>query len=188
MDTENRKAWEKLSKESSKGWACFQEFLRLPVPRTLAAAAKATGRSRTQMKSYSSKYSWQSRAEAWDEELAKRERQATIAERERIGREHRESARLMRTLGTSNLVALAARQKKGQEKNDEFMVLSSAEARCLTKDGIELERGLIREAIEQEVGDTLGGEYDTSALNEEELTTLLGLMRKMESAGGNVCQ
>lgn len=175
-----RPAWERLDEEPEQAWAAFQLFLRLPVPRTQKKASDACGYSISQVKTWMYGFDWRERAAEWDEEQARAETRAILAERERIAKEHLRGASTMRQVGLMELQrrALMIRRKHEQNPQSDEQYLSDRDAIAMLEKGIALERQLLAEAREHE-----GGEpavvLDTAKLTAEEVAQLTALLAKI---------
>jgi len=69
---EDREPWERQPKEAAKAFACFVVYRDLgPMDRTVSAAARALGVTRTVPQRMSLQWRWEERAAAWDNDRQK---------------------------------------------------------------------------------------------------------------------
>ena len=69
-------AFEQQPRESDKAFAAFKVYLELGPQRSLAVAAKKLGKSKNMLEQWSRKFDWVARVQAYNAQLAQREREA----------------------------------------------------------------------------------------------------------------
>lgn len=74
--------WERQDGETARAYEAFTEYRDMGASRSLAKVGQKLGKSKAQMEKWSSKYSWVTRAEAWDFEA---DRQTRVALTRDIG-------------------------------------------------------------------------------------------------------
>lgn len=162
--------WGQLPTETGKLFEKFTVYRKLPPPRTLEDAAKATGLTFGYVRKLSMKYRWLERAAAWDAHLVAKEDKVIESERERLAKEHMQALALMRAHGTR---ALALDYKASKEKGT--AMLSAKDAASLLKDAVTLERLIVGEATSREAGTV---ELDLDGFKPEEVEAFLAFLRR----------
>lgn len=122
--------WERQPEESEEAFAGFAIYRDQQPPRSLRNAAKEAGKSFSLFGKWSTRWSWVSRAAAWDREQDRVKREADLRGRVEMSKRHAKEAKTL--LDTLLLPAreLAARWERRRKENpdrDPFESMSDKE-------------------------------------------------------------
>jgi len=131
----DRMPYERQPKETDPAWRAFVCYRDDPE-RSQQNVSKALGKSRQLVSTYSIKYRWRERVEAWDREADDRARAAKLDEIEEMQRRHIQIAQ-----GLQQLAALELQRKlKAARANQKEGRLSAKDLKELADLGTRLER------------------------------------------------
>lgn len=167
--------WERLISESPDDYMLFTHYLASPLPRSLEAFCKKSGRKYIDIYALASKNRWKDRCDAWDSKVQKQVLgvvlESKIATAKEYAEMHLNIAANMRELGAREIQNLTALAKK----SDIPGLIKPREAAQLIEMGVRLEREIVREmGLDTEVGNDL----DLSKLSDEEILELSRLTEK----------
>lgn len=87
--------WERQRHESHQAFQAFAAYRDMGTDRSTAKVAQRLGKSKTLMDRWSSRWAWVSRAQAWDAELDRQNRQAQEQARRDMAERHAKEAMLL---------------------------------------------------------------------------------------------
>jgi hypothetical protein len=192
--------WDQWPNENDNIFEAFREYLVIGEDRpTLARWAKSTGRSVASVHSWSSRWQWRRRFEAYDKSMADDEKKEKLRLWKGIRRNHYAAAKLLREVGHLEIVRLAKRIKKQQDEiasieasggkhdlSDKPLIGLKSAVTFITT-GIKIENDLIKEetkfrrdiGLESDEEDYL----DMSSLSPDEAVTYAELDSKARFGG-----
>lgn len=139
--------WERQPNESEPAWNAFLTYRDMEPPRTVQAVADKLSKSRQQITKFKSKWFWDDRVRAYDNEIQKEALAKAVKERQKMNERHT-------TIGMK-LQKLALEALDNLDANN----LTLKDVREAIKLGAELERLARRETI---------GEYKVDIATEEQ--------------------
>ncbi len=115
MSERPRQPWERMDGEPETGYTIFRAYAKQPAgKRSLSAAAKACGVTKSAADKYSRPWKWSQRVAAWDEHLERIETQEI--ERQKVVMGRLESESLVSLLGT--LKNVSRRMLRASKRKD----------------------------------------------------------------------
>lgn len=126
--TQEPRLWERQPKETEQAWAAFLTYRDMEPPRTVTAVAANLSKSRQLITTWKSRWFWDERVHAYDNEVQKRALDHAVKERRKMYERHTNIAMRLQK------AALDALEKLDAES------LSFKDIREAVKLGAELER------------------------------------------------
>lgn len=102
-----REPWERQPGETGPAWQAFQTYRDLGLTRSLTKAAQRLNKSRVLLGRWSVRWSWVSRAQAWDEEQDRILRDELLDASRKAARQHLAVASAMLTAASQAVVRFA---------------------------------------------------------------------------------
>lgn len=137
-------SWERQAGESSRAFQAFQTYLELGPTRSLTEAARMLHKNRTTLGQWSTRWRWQGRLAAWDNELARR---AFAEEAEERAERRRFYARGSRQLASRAMLRLVGNEEAGFKPLD-VNSLTAADVVRMWEAGLKGERLVVGESTE----------------------------------------
>lgn len=142
-ETEERKPWERLPKETTEAFEAFKEYRDMGAERSLAKVGEKLGKSTPLMERWSARHDWGNRVKAWDDEIEHEASKNLLNEIAKMRARQRKQALKMQLKGLELMKDI----KPGDAKLSEIV--------SLMKLGMEQERicmGDVGEVIEERNG------------------------------------
>lgn len=137
----DRDHWERQPKEPDTGWAAFVLYRDMPpeIRSHAAVIKKWMGNNRvaiTTVKAWAARWKWRERAAAWDIRKDHEKREADLHEIREMRERHIKVAKMMQTLGITELGKVVKRSVASKEEP----VTTIREAVDIAERGVRLER------------------------------------------------